>query len=337
MRSRKDTMLLDDCTLAGHSVELELGGPAGGRLAARVAAKRKWTRAGSGVHAAWSSAAWRLAAPAAGAWALGSEETFSEPEDDADAELDFCDDGFDAAFLDDVPQQFSNITTPDSCALNRSFKVARSESVSSVAAGRHKGHASSGTLERSPLTASATPRPGRLSRCLSCLEERLRAKLEQNDEDPELDNVCSEFHRPLPHGVSGMDVFRTINTLTSTPASMVAALLLLERLETKARKFRLCSANVRSLLLVAVLLVEKCYNDRCKLVNTFARAGGLDARQLCHLEMTMLVSLNFRLGITRQVFEEYEAKLLEQGQASELEPSLAHGLSQYNASSCTSL
>ena len=98
-----------------------------------------------------------------------------------------------------------------------------------------------------------------------------------------------------------------------SPCCVVVALIYIQRLKQRHIAVSITSRNIQRLLLVAVLLATKYLDDQSYTNEHWAEIGGISNKELNHLELLLLVQLQFSLHVKR---EEYDAYLCSLGNVS---------------------
>lgn len=119
------------------------------------------------------------------------------------------------------------------------------------------------------------------------------------------------FHALEPPSISPSDYLARLFRYSYCSRSVfVAALLIMERVAAvDPEVFTPNSLNVHRLLVTAVLLATKSFDDILYDNAHFAKVGGLDLAELNMLELDMLTRLQFKLHITNEEYFRYEASL----------------------------
>lgn len=122
----------------------------------------------------------------------------------------------------------------------------------------------------------------------------------------------SVFHALQPPSITPVEYLLRLARYSFCSRSVfVAAFYYLERIAAlDAVDLIINSLSLHRLLLTAVLLATKVFDDVLYDNAHFAKVGGLDVKELNMLELDMLKVLNFRVHISADDFEAFERKLL---------------------------
>lgn len=104
---------------------------------------------------------------------------------------------------------------------------------------------------------------------------------------------------------------RLLDYTCCSKSCFVVAILYLVRLSERCPIFELNDFNVHRLICTAVVLAAKWLDDVSYSNSHYARVGGIQtAAEMSRLEEHMLRSLDFRLFITKEKYEEVETNFL---------------------------
>ena len=92
-------------------------------------------------------------------------------------------------------------------------------------------------------------------------------------------------------------VRRIINSTGASPSCILAALIYLERAQSRQPQLLLTLLTIQRLLLVAMLVAAKFLDDDVCLNKHWADVGGLTVHELNALELDFLLALDFELAI----------------------------------------
>lgn len=121
----------------------------------------------------------------------------------------------------------------------------------------------------------------------------------------------SVFHALQPPSITPAEYLQRLARYSFCSRSVfVAAFYYLDRVAMQGVDLTVTSLSVHRLLLTAVLLATKYFDDVLYDNAHFAKVGGLDVQELNMLELDMLKVLDFRLHINVRDFEAFESQLL---------------------------
>lgn len=98
----------------------------------------------------------------------------------------------------------------------------------------------------------------------------------------------------------------------SSPAVFIAAFIYLDQIQSSNsyKDLKINSLNAHRLILVAVLLATKYFDDVMYDNVHFARIGGVHLKELNHLEMILLKTLDFNLSVNVLTFQAFKHRIL---------------------------
>mmetsp|Transcript_67718 Transcript_67718/g.177596 ORF Transcript_67718/g.177596 Transcript_67718/m.177596 type:complete len:431 (+) Transcript_67718:259-1551(+) len=113
-----------------------------------------------------------------------------------------------------------------------------------------------------------------------------------------------------PIGISAY-LLRLSATFRCSDATFIAALIVVDRvLGYDGGRLPLTMRNVHRLFLGALVVAVKYHEDLVYANSHYAKSGGVRLREVNRLERTLLVSLDFDLGVSPEQYRLYEATLL---------------------------
>jgi hypothetical protein len=157
----------------------------------------------------------------------------------------------------------------------------------------------------------ATPQHAQMERgkafvaVLSCVLSRLVAA---NDAvaDP---GPVTKFHALRPPSISIHDYCMRIYKYAScSPECFVLALVFIDRL-IQRNSLLLTSLNVHRVIITAVMLAAKFFDDQYFNNAYYAKVGGVPTNEVNSLELEFLFSINFSLHVPTDVYEKYYGEL----------------------------
>lgn len=105
--------------------------------------------------------------------------------------------------------------------------------------------------------------------------------------------------------------------------SVILGLLYLERLKAvKYSNLRLTRSNYRGLLLVAIMIANKFFEDECCTNKQWARIGGVSLQYLNILELDFLFGIHFDLQVQPEDYRSFLTNILGLNGREEVEPSI---------------
>lgn len=142
---------------------------------------------------------------------------------------------------------------------------------------------------------------------LACVLSRLVAA---NDAQPGAAQVVTKFHALRPPSISIRDYLERINKYAGcSPECFVLALVYIDRLIAR-NGLALTSLNVHRIIITAVMLAAKFFDDQYYNNAYYAKVGGVPCNEVNSLELEMLFSCGFSLHVTTDVFEKYVSELV---------------------------
>ena len=135
---------------------------------------------------------------------------------------------------------------------------------------------------------------------------------EQNDEQQRAGQYpLTPFHCLSKPTISVADYLNRIRHYSScSDTCFIAAVIYLDLVHVNGMVVD--SLNVHRLLITAVMLASKFFDDRCHSNSIYAVIGGISLSELNGLEILMLQKLQFTLFFPPEVFERYRSAVLSQ-------------------------
>jgi Cyclin len=165
--------------------------------------------------------------------------------------------------------------------------------------------ASSTTASSGASTNTVTERGKAYVTVLSCVLSRLVAS---NDAMPDTGPV-TKFHALRPPSISIHDYCMRIYKYAScSPECFVLALVFIDRL-IQRNALLLTSLNVHRVIITAVMLAAKFFDDQYFNNAYYAKVGGVPTTEVNSLELEFLFSINFSLHVPTDVYEKYYGEL----------------------------
>lgn len=155
------------------------------------------------------------------------------------------------------------------------------------------------------LAAAQLERGKAFVQVLSCVLSRLVAA---NDAvaDP---GPITKFHALRPPSISIGDYCSRIYKYAScSPECFVLALVFIDRL-IQRNSLLLTSLNVHRIIITAVMLAAKFFDDAYFNNAYYAKVGGVPTSEVNALELEFLFSINFSLHVPTDVYEKYYGEL----------------------------
>lgn len=161
-------------------------------------------------------------------------------------------------------------------------------------------------------------------RVLATVLERLVAANEQiSSSRPTDQSQITKFHALKAPGISVLAYLERIHKYASCSTEcFVLALIYIDRLIQK-NNFFLTELNVHRVVITAVLLAAKFFDDAYYNNAYYAKVGGVMVQEMNSLEVEFLFRINFSLHANPEVYSKYQRELLchaatEQGLSSEV-------------------
>jgi len=125
----------------------------------------------------------------------------------------------------------------------------------------------------------------------------------------------TKFHAMKAPGIGVLQYLERIHKYAScSNECFVLALIYIDRL-IQRNNFLLTELNVHRVVITAVLLAAKFFDDAYYNNAYYAKVGGVLVSEMNGLEVDFLFRINFSLHVTPEVFEKYRAELLSQASA----------------------
>jgi hypothetical protein len=119
----------------------------------------------------------------------------------------------------------------------------------------------------------------------------------------------TKFHALRPPGITIRDYLARINKYSGcSPECFVLALVYIDML-IERNGLALTSFNIHRIIITAVMLAAKFFDDQYYNNAYYARVGGVPCAEVNALELEMLFSCGFSLHVTTEVFEKYFLEL----------------------------
>ncbi len=202
-----------------------------------------------------------------------------------------------AASLDHPPPFFT--TTPPS--------PAASSSTSFLSAFPSTLH-SSAAYPLSAMNKLPEERSRVLVRTLACVLQKL-TDVNRKLETP-ASQLITKFHASRPPSISVANYLERINKYAACSSEcLVLALIYIDRLIQQSN-FALTSLNIHRVLITAIMLAAKFFDDQYFNNLYYAKVGGVPCKEINSLEVEFLFLTNFSLHVTEDVFFRYFHELM---------------------------
>jgi hypothetical protein len=124
-------------------------------------------------------------------------------------------------------------------------------------------------------------------------------------QNPKTSTVVTKFHALRPPAISIQQYLERINKYAGcSPECFVLALVYIDLLISR-NGLTLTSFNIHRVIITAVMLAAKFFDDHYYNNAYYARVGGLPCSEINALELEMLFSCGFSLHISSEEFEKY--------------------------------
>jgi len=151
-----------------------------------------------------------------------------------------------------------------------------------------------------------------LVRTLGCVLQKL-LDVNKRGETAEGDGnspTITKFHASRPPSISVAEYLERINKYASCSSEcLVLALIYIDRLIQQSN-FALTALNVHRVLITAVMLAAKFFDDQYFNNLYYAKVGGVPCKEINALEVEFLFLTNFSLHVTEDVFFRYFHELM---------------------------
>ncbi|XP_062084734.1 cyclin-U4-1-like [Humulus lupulus] len=165
-------------------------------------------------------------------------------------------------------------------------------------------------------SSSQTTTPQALVVIASLLEKCIR-KNERLIRRWRKDDVVSIFHGSEAPSLSLRQYLeRVFNYSKCSTSCFVVAYIYIQRYFHNRPAFSLTSLNVHRLFITAVMVAAKFLDDQCDNNAYFAQVGGVSTEEMNELEIEFLFSLEFKLHVTIQLFDNYCQRFEKKGNSS---------------------
>lgn len=135
--------------------------------------------------------------------------------------------------------------------------------------------------------------------------------------DKSTDTQASAFHSKRVPSISIRDyMMRIAKCAKCSEECLILALIYVDRLTERNKKFVIRSLNIHRLLITAVMLAAKFFDDRFYNNEYYARVGGISNKEINVLEIEFLNLVNFNLHVDPILFLKYRQRLIAQGKSS---------------------
>lgn len=146
-------------------------------------------------------------------------------------------------------------------------------------------------------------------RVLAAVLERL-VSANSPSTNPTSSHEVTKFHALKAPGISVLQYLERIHKYASCSTEcFILALIYIDRL-IQRNSFILSELNVHRVVITAVLLAAKFFDDAYYNNAYYAKVGGVQISEMNSLEVEFLFRINFSLYVTPEVFHKYNAELL---------------------------
>eukprot|EP00624_Nannochloropsis_granulata_P007702 evm.model.NODE_9036_length_22116_cov_22.491907.7 len=122
--------------------------------------------------------------------------------------------------------------------------------------------------------------------------------------------ALTKFHASRPPSISVAEYLERINTYASCSSEcLVLALIYIDRLIQQSN-FALTALNIHRVLITAIMLAAKFFDDQYFNNLYYAKVGGVPCKEINSLEVEFLFLTNFSLHVTEEVFFRYFHELM---------------------------
>ncbi|MFJ1269236.1 cyclin [Legionella lytica] len=143
----------------------------------------------------------------------------------------------------------------------------------------------------------------------------------QNSTEQKIINPGSAFNGNKIPSISVPDYLRRhIEHLPLKEVDIIGMFVLLERyLKTTTTKLTL--TNVHRLITSCIYVSHKTLNDDCYSLSTYAQIGGVSSAELRNLELCLLFSIDFDIGVTPAIYTSYKQMFINYMQSTKAQAS----------------
>lgn len=150
-----------------------------------------------------------------------------------------------------------------------------------------------------------------LSEVLDRLCERNDHFLSENKGHTEEENLVTRFHALRPPSINIKYYLQRIAKYSNcSEECFVLALIFIDRLIRANENFLVTSLNVHRLVITAVMIAAKFFDDQYFNNAYYGKVGGVTCREMNLLEIEFLFMINFNLFVETADFEIYSERLL---------------------------
>lgn len=122
---------------------------------------------------------------------------------------------------------------------------------------------------------------------------------------------ASPFHKLATEELSIHDYLSQIRKLLRCSREcFILALIYIDRFVERSPEVALCDATVHRLLLASLCVASKFLDDKGEDNAEFAKVGGIANKELNDLELLFLKGLDWRLHVSKEVYERYRDLVL---------------------------
>lgn len=142
------------------------------------------------------------------------------------------------------------------------------------------------------------------------LERLVKTNSSTNSNAPAGDGQVTKFHALKAPGISILQYLERIHKYSSCSTEcFILALIYIDRL-IQSNNFLLNELNVHRVVITAVLLAAKFFDDAYYNNAYYAKVGGVLVTEMNGLEVEFLFRINFSLHVTPEIFAKYQAELV---------------------------
>lgn len=158
----------------------------------------------------------------------------------------------------------------------------------------------------------------RRTKLVDVLADLLNRLCERNDRLIRNNTSVTRFHALRPPQITIKLYLERIAKYSScSEECFVLALIYIDRLIRKNRKFLVNSLNVHRLMITSIMLGAKFFDDQYFNNAYFGKVGGVNCKEMNLLEVEFLFMINFNLFVETDMYNTYNERLMNHAVALE--------------------
>lgn len=134
-----------------------------------------------------------------------------------------------------------------------------------------------------------------------------------NENSIDVQSLPEDYQHFFAAQTGGIDIHfyltRLLEYANCSKSCFITALVLLHRVQVRARALAITTRNCHRLYHTALLIAIKLLEDEVYTIDYYAAVFGVSPEDLIHLERVMLRILNWNILVKPQIFEQYKQAL----------------------------